>query len=216
MNKVVLACLMAGAVSAITSSAATITFSDGPGSTGGGEFNVVTSDNGSFITFCLEYNETIAMNTTYNYVVSQAAKNGGSGGGVNGQDPLSKATAWLYLQFLGGTLLDINHGTGNLTPGNYYDHAENDANALQKAIWYLEGESQGVNNAYAQLAIAQAGSGDNNGFYNVGVMNITDRNGNRKQDQLVRINVPDGGTTLVFLGMAMTGLAAANRRYRKN
>ncbi|MBK7999981.1 MAG: VPDSG-CTERM sorting domain-containing protein [Verrucomicrobia bacterium] len=45
-----------------------------------------------------------------------------------------------------------------------------------------------------------------------------DRRGNRiaRQDQPARINVPDGGTSLVLLGMAMTGLAAANRRFRKS
>ena len=223
MKKVVLACAMAGAVSLSSAFAATVKFSDGPGNTGGGEFNAVTSENGSFVTFCLEYSEGISMNTTYNYVVSQSAKNGGISGGVNNQDPLSKATAWLYLQFCAGTLLDMNHMTGMLINGDYYgqDDHQKDANALQRAIWYLEGEVQGnnvgVNNEYAKLALAAVGgvNSDNNGFYGVGVMNITDRNGNRAQDQLIKINVPDGGTTLVFLGMAMTGLAAANRRFRK-
>ncbi len=223
MKKVVLACLAAGAVSVSSAFAATVKFSDGPGNTGGGEFNAVTSENGSFVTFCLEYSEGISMNTTYNYVVSQSAKNGGiSGGGVSNADPISKATAWLYLQFCAGTLLDMNHVTGQLINGDYYgqDDHQKDANALQRAIWYLEGEVQGNNvgqyNAYAKLALDTVGAGDNDSFYGVGVMNITDRNGNRAQDQLIKINVPDGGTTLVFLGMAMTGLAAANRRFRKN
>lgn len=222
MKKVVLACLVAGAVSVSSAFAATVKFHDGPGNTGGGEFyadigadNVgpLTAPNGrhaEFITFCLEYNETIRMGTEYNYVVSQSAKNGGLSGGVNGQDPISKATAWLYLQFLSGTLVG-------------YDHTTSAANALQRAIWWLEGEvnsstGPGVQNAYANLALAAVGgqNSDNNGFYNVGVMNITDKDGRRVQDQLIRIHVPDGGASLVLLGMAMAGLTAVHRRFRQS
>lgn len=221
MKKVVLACLTAGLVSSLTASAATVKFSDGPGTTGGGEFYADVSDNGfgstDYITFCLEYRENLQMGKVYTYEVSQAAMYNGNGT----TDPISRATAWLYDQFCNGLLAGIN-GAGTILSGSYV-HGTEDANHLQKAIWYLEGESQGSNNAYAQLAIANGGSGDNNGFYDVGVMNVweIDKHGHRiaRQDQLICLppsNVPDGGVTLVFLGMAMTGLAAANRRFRKN
>lgn len=216
MKKVVLACAIAGAMSVSSAFALTsVKFSDGPGNTGGGEFQADVGNDGSidFITFCLEYNEHIAYNTVYYFGVSEAAKYQGLSEGSPGSvDPISKATAWLYLQALNG-------GLG-------YTHTEADANLMQRAIWYFEGESGGngqtdLNNSYVAAAIAANGGtlaaaqADNAGFYGVGVMNLwanEDGTGAR-QDQLIR--VPDGGTTLVFLGMAMTGLAAANRRFRK-
>lgn len=222
MKKVVLACLVAGAMSAISASAATVKFSDGMGTTGGGEFKADVSDNGfgstDYVTFCLEYRENLEMGKVYQYEVSQAAMYNGNGT----VDPISRATAWLYSQFVKGTLAGIN-AAGNVLSGLYSNSNSEDPNQLQKAIWYLEGESQGANNAYAQLAVAQAGMADNNGFYNVGVMNVweIDSRGRKiaRQDQLISLpsrNVPDGGTSLVLLGMAMTGLAAANRRFRKS
>ena len=66
MKKVVLACAIAGAMSVSSAFALTsVKFSDGPGNTGGGEFNADVGNDGSvdFITFCLEYNEHIAYNT---------------------------------------------------------------------------------------------------------------------------------------------------------
>ena len=216
MKKVLLACVIAGAMSVSSAFALTsVKFSDGPGDTGGGEFRADVGNDGSidFITFCLEYNEHIAYNTVYYFGVSDAAKYQGLSAGSPGSlDPISKATAWLYLQALNG-------GLG-------YTHTTAAANLMQRAIWFFEGESGGsgqtaANNSYVAAAITANGGtlaaaqADNGGFYGVGVMNLwanADGTGAR-QDQLIR--VPDGGTTLVFLGMAMTGLAAANRRFRK-
>lgn len=188
----------------------TVIFSDGPGTTGGGEFNAVTSGHGSFATFCLEYNEHIAYGTTYYYEISQAARYNGNGT----VDPLSRATAWLYMQFRSDTL------------GNYgvqYDYAGTSADAddLQRAIWFLEGETGGVNNYYAQLATAQADSpaSANDGFYGVGVLNLwgnADGTGAR-QDQLILLpqlttNVPDGGATVSLLALGLGCVAFGVRR----
>lgn len=214
MKKVVLACLVAGAMSVSSAFAlTTVKFSDGPGNTGGGEFLADVGVNGSvdFRTFCLEYNENIQMGTTYYFGVSQSARYNGN----NTLDPLSKGAAWLYLQFSDNSLAG-------------YQHNEANANLLQRAFWYLEDEAGGsgqtaANNVYLALVKTMFGTltnakQDNNGQYGVGVMNLwANRDGTgARQDQLIRINVPDGGTTLVFLGMAMTGLAAANRRFRKS
>ena len=215
MKKVLLACVIAGAMSVSSAFALTsVKFSDGPGDTGGGEFRADVGNDGSidFITFCLEYNEHIAYNTVYYFGVSDAAKYQGlSAGSLGSLDPISKATAWLYLQALNG-------GLG-------YTHTTAAANLMQRAIWFFEGESGGSgqtveNNSYVAAAITANGgtlvaAQADNDSYGVGVMNLwanADGTGAR-QDQLIR--VPDGGTTLVFLGMAMTGLAAANRRFRK-
>src|SRR5688572_26540415 len=74
----------------------TVTFMDAPGTTGGGEFYAQTATDGNFLTFCLEYTEHIAFGGTYYYGVSQEAKYNGS---FPNTDPLSRPTAWLYLQF---------------------------------------------------------------------------------------------------------------------
>jgi len=174
----------------------TVTFTDGPGTTGGGEFNAQSSANGNFTAFCLEYNEHLSFNTTYYYEVSQAARWNGNGT----VDPLSRPTAWLYTQFLNGTL-------GSYGPSYAYDHSAADANDLQHAFWFLENETGGVNNYYAQLAVAQAGPSavDNNGFYGVGVMNLwanPDGTG-ASQDQLMR--VPDGGVDTSGYGHGVSG-----------
>lgn len=180
-----------------------VSFTFGPGSTGGGEFYAATSDRGTFTTFCLEADEPLGIGVDYYYTVSQSAMYNGNGT----IDPLSRPAAWLYLQFINGTL-------GNFGAFYAYSHSTWDADALQKAFWYLEGDSEGSNNFYAQLAVSQAGSRHvaNNGFYPVAVMNVwanPDGTG-ALQDQLIRL--PDGGSTLVMLGATCLGVAWIQRR----
>jgi hypothetical protein len=217
MKNLILIGLVAGLSFASTASAltTTVTFTDGPGSTGGGEFNAVTSGHGSFVTFCLEYQEHIAFGTTFYYEVSQTARYNGNGT----LDPLSRATAWLYLQFRSGTLGSY---------GALYDYTgtTSDANDLQRAIWYLEGETAGASspNYYATLALNNAVSAneDNNGFYGVGVMNLwgNDAGTLARQDQLILIpsggsTVPDGGATVALLGMGLGLIAFGSRRWNR-
>ena len=92
----------------------------------GGEFNASSSDfdpatmgyatqtiynaghpNTGFETFCVEYNEHFTPGSTYYYGISQGAVNGGISGG--NPDPISKGTAWLYLNFAQGTLAGYNY-----------------------------------------------------------------------------------------------------------
>ena len=178
----------------------TVTFADGAGTTGGGEFLATSSEHGSFLTFCLEYQEHIYLGKQYYYEVSQAARWNGNGT----VDPLSRATAWLYLQFLDGTLASFGSSYA-------YSHTSTKANDLQRAIWYLEGESYGVKNYYADLALSNAtdATANNNGFYGVGVMNLWERadGTGAGQDQLIRYSVPDGGMTVLLLGLGLGSVA---------
>ena len=121
---------------------ATVTFVDSYGSTAGGEFLVIPTDFGftpvnltdalAFESFCIERDEYIRFNTTYYVTFSEAAEDGGINVIGDGSDPLDPMTAYLYSQFITGDL-----------DGYVYDNAAArilSANALQYAIWYIEGE----------------------------------------------------------------------------
>lgn len=197
----------------------------------GGEFTLLPSDGvdlslyssltknvggtqGTFQSFCVEHDEYISGNTTYAAQINDVAVDGGAGG--PSPDPLSLGTAFLYKLFASGSLVG-------------YDYTRNNSSvvqALQNAIWYLEEEislSKPLNNIFLNYVNGQidgglaAAMGDNNGTYNVGVLNLTDRVTGRKvaQDQLVMVPVPDGGITVLLLGLVLGCLGFVSRRLRK-
>jgi hypothetical protein len=130
-------------------------------------------------------------------------------GGVGAQgDPISIGTAWLYHEFQSETLTGYDYrGTGR----------SNDAGALQKAIWYLEQESNGSLNEFTTLVENKFGSltyameTNNNGTYPVAVVNLwaTGRVGDlnyRAQDQLVCVPIPAPGAVLLgSIGVTLVG-----------
>ena len=76
---------------------------------GGGPFQANASDltlgvSGSFITFCIEFNEEFNYGATYKYVLNGGAVNGGVGGqdASGTYDPLDDATKWLYAEVVSG------------------------------------------------------------------------------------------------------------------
>jgi hypothetical protein len=196
--------LMAAASGAFALPIATVTSS---GQTDGRPFNVVTTANGSFISFCLESQEYLWgwPNGSYFYEVSDAARYNN----VNSltTDPISKATAWLYRNFttVGGY---ANNNTQNML--------------VQRAIWALEGEVGGVSagNPYYLAATSGAQAGyqniDANGAFGVKVLNLWTQDApnnnwaSRAQDLLVP--VPDSGTTVAFLGLGVAAIGLARRR----
>jgi len=118
-------------------------FSDSYGSTNGGEFICHPSGNWSahrleaippnFETFCVERNEYLNFGQTYTFHVDLdlVAIKGGLDGGE--PDPLDGRTAWLYCEFVRGTLQGYDYNAG--------DRRVISADALQYAIWYIEGEA---------------------------------------------------------------------------
>jgi hypothetical protein len=220
-----------------------ITLGNGYGAGPGGEFNAVVTGgtntanqhssvlNGtgaSFITFCVEYNETFSYGQTL--FVKGAPNTGAIEGGVGKAamyfgdvagsptfDPISSRTAYLYTQFSKGTLSNYDYTSPSLRPA--------DADALQQAIWYLENELPttpfGSLSGQAQTWINEADDaiGDNlwSGIGNVRVLNLYKDADflNRAQDQLYieLAPVPEPETYAMLLaGLGLIGFVAKRRR----
>ena len=184
------------------------------GTTGGGEF-AITYATGSFVSFCLETNETISYGTPYTVTLNSVAIKGGTGvaanaglgdvaGVVGSYDPLSNASAWLFSNYVAGTL--SGQGANDAS-----------ANKAQTAIWFLENETGGSTNSWATDAITAVNAGWTNpsGATHVYVLNLTDSNGGLHQDQLYVAAIPEPETYAMLLaGLGLMGFVA-RRRQRK-
>jgi len=211
----------------------TIGLTGGPLQVGnGGAFNATTTpvggapNLGNFLTFCIEFNEHINLpGGPYNYEINSGAVAGGTGGATTTDpntglpmDNISIGTAWLYSQFRAGAL-----GVPTATlAGN-----------LQNAIWFLEDESSGVNNALvtsmenalgyatgtpAQKAAADAAVKlDSNGAYGVVALNLytgTEDAAHLAQDQLAI--VPEASTLFAGALLLLPFAAGTLRSLRKS
>ncbi len=178
------------------------------GANGGGEFQMSFQSgdlSGSFISFCIELNENLAVGQTYNYNVNTAAINGGVGGG--NPDPLDSRTAALYEAFVNGSLADYNYDND----GVGLDRRQTAA-ALQLAIWFIEEEISDVNafnnsQAVRDLAADYVTLSDTLALTlgsRVRVLNMFTLNGQAAQDILVLIPLP-GATAMAGLGLLAVG-----------
>ena len=127
-------------------------------------------------------------------------------GGLSGgnPDPISFATAWLYDQFRGGTLAGYAYVGSTAV-------RDASANALQNAIWFLEGEIGSVSgqaNTWKNMGLANGTT-----LYGVRVMNVVTLSGGIAQDQLVMIPEPET-YAMLLAGLGLMGFVA-RRRQRK-
>jgi len=181
-----------------------------------------TSGGNRFWTFCLEAQVYFQSDKIYNASTSLATDS------PSGPDTISNSTAYLYEQFASGQLTSL-----------FADFTYNSSGGtrLQNMIWWLEGETGGVQDAamWSLLGITFGSTAlDNYSGTSVGVLNLTkyvgtggdSLSGTLRQDQLVyrgpstqpappSNNVPDGGTSASLLAVALLGLGAIRRGVAK-
>jgi hypothetical protein len=107
----------------------------------------------NFQSFCVETTEYVSVPSGAYQVVLNTGAVYGDGGGNGSFDPLSVGAAWLYYQFQLGTLTNYNYD--GLHTAQFASRAAAAAD-LQKAIWWLEGESGGDSTAYYSQLIVDA------------------------------------------------------------
>lgn len=161
-----------------------------------------------FGTFCLETNEFFSHGQTSYVRISTQADAGGSGG--DDPDPLDARTAFLYHTYRTNPAA-LN--TGGLLFDGTSTQRKAATRALQEAIWKIEEETLGVNNALVTLATNAVNGGAWSGLGNVRVMQLwanANYTGNR-QDQLILIPAP-GALLLGLVGIGVLAKVNRNRR----
>jgi len=210
-------------------STGTITITRMPGyyGDGGGEFTITAAGPSvgafdPFETFCME-RPADQQPAPQTYVLALE-----TGPAEPDSRPLTVGAAFLYHSFISGAMPGYNYtpvagGPTGVTPGNRADSAL----SLQMVIWYLEGgqatlaEVDATLQGAAFLALAQGVPGYTNpdaGDQGVMVLDITGANGVDAQDMLAPVPtppLPDGGATLLLLGVGLSGVGMVSRRIRR-
>jgi hypothetical protein len=203
------ALLAAGLLSVGSGFAATLSVTPAPNqSANGGPFIIQTSDIGTFYGFCLEVPEPLSYSTNFEYFSSDAAYNGGAGGG--NPDIISKGSVYLMETY------------GNSIAGLSVTDARN----LQLALWILEDEiAVDFANPYIIEVIGEFGSivNANSNYLALGLVRVLNPFIGQGQETVQRQSlivlthpsVPDAGTSLMLLGLGLGSLGLISRRFRR-
>ena len=188
----------------------------------GGEFTATVAGYPSFQTFCIEIQHEFSLGGTYNYILGQD---------THGAPPstasavLNLGTAWLYSEF----------GHGGIVISSTAEAGE-----FQAALWYFQGQGANSNGDFGSptqtwnnglpTALSPIGQGDtytdeaiaaltgmglnasdpSKGMFSVSIIESSNADGSPAQDWLF---VPDGGTTVILLGIGLVGLVLVSRRF---
>jgi len=226
MKKLILMTFMLSSFAGTAFAAPTVVFHNSYGNGSGGEFQAelisgwtstpVTLPGGydpGFETFCLERTEYLRFGTTYYAAFSNAAIYGGAGGqdpAGSDMDPLDPMTAYLYNQFITGSLNGYNYADD----GSWAYSRADSADALQDTFWFIENELTTLSGGLAQTFWNEANNAVNvagtwSGLGDVQVMNLylsSDLAHPVAQDQLVMVSAPApgaillGGIGVIFVG----------------
>jgi ABC-type amino acid transport substrate-binding protein len=188
------------------------------GTTNGGEYVITSAADpgiGIFGSFCLERNEFLALGRTYTVGGLSNATNQG----LPNADPLDARTAFLYQNYYHGTLSNFN--TSDLVLHRA------DVDALQKAIWHIEGEIGNSLSGKAAAWVAEAQAAIDQGLWSglgdVRVVNLNYTDNGRGilvQDILTVVNgpapspvIPEPATLAIWAGIGtLFGLVYWRRR----
>ena len=216
---------LTGSVALAIPSSGTIVVSDNSDTySDGGQFTAVVDNDPTtaFPTLCIETDNNFQPGATYTYTLGQATHNN-----PLGSSPLKLGTAYLFYEFATGQLAGETE-----TAGQWYLPSA-DVGAVQAALWYFQGQLFNNNNAYTQwgngapasdpytlatinalAALSEVATNANSGPGAYGVDVIESSGPYGGQDWLALGSVPDGGSTVMLLGAALSGIGLLRKKFK--
>lgn len=234
MKKQYILSVLAGVVMAVQCSALTVdvTRVNGYFTYPGGEFTIssVNPSDPQFLDILGHYNSAAIVTGPYGVGFQTFCNSGNTGLQNNPQNAtivpfnVSLGGAWLYSQFAQGILAGYDYNP--LAAGGIFTSRAQAAYALQNAIWaFNQTGGNDLNTGafgysyYYNLVFGMFGNSATNaanGAYGVQELYLTytSPNGGQTVAQPMLVLVPDGGSTVILLGMALTGIGIFTRKLR--